>query len=50
MIGLPILIDGAPRHAGLPPPMLGQHTDEILGELDLSSVEIGELRRAKAIG
>jgi formyl-CoA transferase len=49
-VGLPVLIDGAPRHAGLPPPMLGQHTDEILGELGLSSQEIGELRRARAIG
>ena len=49
-IGHPVLINGATRRAGLPPPMLGQHTDEILGELGLSSDEISELRRAKTIG
>jgi crotonobetainyl-CoA:carnitine CoA-transferase CaiB-like acyl-CoA transferase len=30
--------------------MLGQHTDEILGELGLSSDEIGELRLAQTVG
>jgi crotonobetainyl-CoA:carnitine CoA-transferase CaiB-like acyl-CoA transferase len=30
--------------------MLGQHTDEILGELGWSSHEIGELRRAQTVG
>ena len=49
-IGHPVLINGAPRDAGLPPPTLGQHTDEILGELGLSSHEIGELRGAQTIG
>jgi formyl-CoA transferase len=49
-IGHPVLIDGATRQAGLPPPMLGQPTDEILGELGLSSDAIRELRLAQAIG
>jgi crotonobetainyl-CoA:carnitine CoA-transferase CaiB-like acyl-CoA transferase len=49
-IGHPVLINGATRQAGLPPPMLGQHTDEILGELGLSSDAIRELRLAQAIG
>jgi crotonobetainyl-CoA:carnitine CoA-transferase CaiB-like acyl-CoA transferase len=49
-IGHPVLINGATREAGLPPPMLGQHTDEILGELGLSSTEIGELKRAQTVG
>ena len=49
-IGHPVLINGAPRRAGLPPPMLGQHTDAILGELGLSSHEIEELRHAQTVG
>ena len=49
-IGYPVLIDGAERHAGLPPPMLGQHTDDVLGEMGLSAEAISELRRARVIG
>jgi formyl-CoA transferase len=49
-VGHPVLIDGAVRHAGLPPPMLGQHTDDVLGEMGLSSETISELRRARVIG
>jgi crotonobetainyl-CoA:carnitine CoA-transferase CaiB-like acyl-CoA transferase len=49
-IGHPVLIDGAERHAGLPPPMLGQHTDDVLGEMGLSSETISELRQARVIG
>jgi crotonobetainyl-CoA:carnitine CoA-transferase CaiB-like acyl-CoA transferase len=49
-IGHPVLIDGAERQAGLPPPMLGQHTDDVLGEMGLSSDTISELRRARVIG
>jgi crotonobetainyl-CoA:carnitine CoA-transferase CaiB-like acyl-CoA transferase len=49
-IGHPVLIDGAERQAGLPPPMLGQHTDDVLGEMGLSSETISELRRARVIG
>ena len=49
-IGHPVLIDGAERQAGLPPPMLGQHTDDVLGEIGLSSETISDLRRARVIG
>jgi formyl-CoA transferase len=49
-VGHPVLIDGAERHAGLPPPMLGQHTDDVLGEIGLSSETISDLRRARVIG
>ena len=49
-VGHPVLIDGAERHAGLPPPMLGQHTDDVLSEMGLSSEAINELRRARVIG
>jgi formyl-CoA transferase len=49
-VGHPVLINGAERQAGLPPPMLGQHTDDVLGEMGLSSETISELRRSRVIG
>ena len=49
-VGHPVLIDGAERQAGLPPPMHGQHTDEVLIEMGLSSETIGELRQARIVG
>jgi crotonobetainyl-CoA:carnitine CoA-transferase CaiB-like acyl-CoA transferase len=49
-VGHPVLIDGAERQPSLPPPMHGQHTDEVLSELGLSSEAIGELRRDRVIG
>ena len=48
-VGHPVLIDGASRESGLPPPMLGQHTDDVLGEMGLSAETIGELRRSRVI-
>ena len=49
-VGHPVLINGAERRAGRPPPVLGQHTDDVLGEIGLSSEMIGELRRERVIG
>ena len=49
-VGHPVLFDGAERHAGLPPPVLGQHTDDVLKEMGLSRETIGELRRTHVIG
>jgi formyl-CoA transferase len=49
-VGHPVLIDGAARQAGLPPPMLGQHTDDVLDEIGLSSEAISDLRRARVVG
>jgi crotonobetainyl-CoA:carnitine CoA-transferase CaiB-like acyl-CoA transferase len=34
----------------LPPPMHGQHTDEVLSEIGLSSESIDELRRTHIVG
>jgi formyl-CoA transferase len=49
-IGHPVLINGEQRRAGSPPPMLGQHTNEVLTELGLSSDSIDQLRRTGVVG
>jgi crotonobetainyl-CoA:carnitine CoA-transferase CaiB-like acyl-CoA transferase len=49
-IGHPVRFNGAERHAGLAPPVLGQHTDDVLDELGLSRETVGELRRTRVIG
>jgi crotonobetainyl-CoA:carnitine CoA-transferase CaiB-like acyl-CoA transferase len=46
----PIVIDGWRAASENPAPLLGQHTDEILGEwLELSPKEIGDLRRGGVV-
>ena len=49
-IGHPVLINGEQRRAGSPPPMLGQHTNEVLTDLGLSSDSIDQLRRTGVVG
>jgi crotonobetainyl-CoA:carnitine CoA-transferase CaiB-like acyl-CoA transferase len=49
-VGHPVTFLGEERSPGLPPPTLGQHTDQILREMGLSAVSITELRRDKVIG
>ena len=48
-VAQPFLLNGAQRSAGLPPPVCGQHTQEILQEIGLSSTEIEKLRAAKVV-
>ncbi|MDY0832478.1 MULTISPECIES: CaiB/BaiF CoA transferase family protein [unclassified Pseudomonas] len=48
MVGSPIKMSGTPVEYVRPAPMLGQHTDEVLGErLGLSAEQLGQL---KAVG
>ncbi len=50
MVGSPIKLSDTPLRDRAPPPLLGQHTDEILGEiLDRGPDEIGRLRAAGAV-
>lgn len=48
-VGHPVSIEGETRGGGLPPPMLGQHTDDVLSELGVSDRAISELRQARVI-
>lgn len=43
-VGHPVTFVGEEREAGSPPPMAGQHTDEVLGEMGFSREAIGALR------
>jgi crotonobetainyl-CoA:carnitine CoA-transferase CaiB-like acyl-CoA transferase len=47
LVGSPVRLDGARADSKLPPPGLGQHTEEVLGEL---GVELSELERLKSDG
>ncbi|HKC03868.1 MAG TPA: CaiB/BaiF CoA-transferase family protein [Sphingomicrobium sp.] len=44
MVGSPLRMDGARADSDLPPPALGEHTGEILGQLGLSETDLAELR------
>ncbi|HEV2282141.1 MAG TPA: CaiB/BaiF CoA-transferase family protein [bacterium] len=50
MVDLPVAIDGRRAAAQVAPPAVGQHTDEVLGELGYSPAEIAALRETGAIG
>jgi len=47
--GMPWKLQETPASVRMPPPLLGQHTDEILREVQYSQAEINSLRRAKIV-
>ncbi|MCP1572952.1 MULTISPECIES: CaiB/BaiF CoA transferase family protein [Herbaspirillum] len=50
MVANPVKFSGTPITAYAPPPMLGQHTDAVLGELlGMSSADVAALRERKVI-
>jgi crotonobetainyl-CoA:carnitine CoA-transferase CaiB-like acyl-CoA transferase len=48
-VGHPVTFVGEERSVGLPPPTLGQHTDEVLKEMGLSPETIERLRREDVV-
>jgi len=49
-VGSPIGLDGAGRGSRRPPPLLGQHTDEVLSQwLGLAAAEVADLRRGGVV-
>jgi crotonobetainyl-CoA:carnitine CoA-transferase CaiB-like acyl-CoA transferase len=48
-VAQPFILDGEAREAGAPPPMYGEHTDEILGGIGISAEEIARLKEAGVI-
>jgi crotonobetainyl-CoA:carnitine CoA-transferase CaiB-like acyl-CoA transferase len=46
MVGSPVRTDGARADSDLPPPRLGEHTDQVLGEIGLSLEEVRALAGA----
>jgi succinate--hydroxymethylglutarate CoA-transferase len=50
MVGIPFRMNGTPPSIRRAPPLLGEHTDEVLaGELGLTAARIAELRAEKVI-
>ena len=49
MVRNPIVYSGTPLEYGMPPPMLGQHTEEVLRSLNYDNAEIAHLRSANII-
>jgi crotonobetainyl-CoA:carnitine CoA-transferase CaiB-like acyl-CoA transferase len=48
-VGEPAIVDGHPYRLRRPAPALGEHTDEILGELGYDAARIAELRTAGVV-
>jgi formyl-CoA transferase len=49
LVGQPIIMSRTPSHIRTPPPLMGEHTDEILHELGYADERIAELRAAEVI-
>jgi len=50
VVGSPLRLDGQRTDSDLPPPSLGQHTDEVLAQLGLDSAEVARLKSAGVAG
>jgi formyl-CoA transferase len=50
LVGSPVRLDGDRADSDLPPPALGEHTDQVLAELGIAPPDLERLKRAGAIG
>ena len=50
LVGSPVRIDGDRADSDLPPPALGEHTNEVLAEIVPDALEIDRLRSTGVIG
>lgn len=50
VVGSPVRIDGERADSDLPPPALGEHTDQVLAELGFDPAELQRLRNEGVIG
>ena len=49
MLGSPLKLSAQPTSIRRPPPVLGEHTDEILAEAGYTSAQVTELREAGVV-
>jgi crotonobetainyl-CoA:carnitine CoA-transferase CaiB-like acyl-CoA transferase len=50
LVGSPVRLDGARADSDLPPPGLGEHTDEVLTSIGIEPDEAARLRSHAVIG
>jgi len=50
LVGSPVRLNGARADSALPPPALGQHTEEVLDGLDVSAADLESMRAGGVIG
>jgi crotonobetainyl-CoA:carnitine CoA-transferase CaiB-like acyl-CoA transferase len=49
LVGMPVRRDGARSAGEDPPPLLGQHTDDVLAELGFGPEEVDKLRNSGVV-
>jgi formyl-CoA transferase len=50
LVGSPVRMDRERADSDLPPPALGEHTDEVLAQIGVGEAELGRLRAGAVIG